>query len=818
MKNVAIILVVLFFTVTSNSQNVCDLTDKTEFLHVNNVRASIGNRGENFSNGEYASFQIPYLSHNSPNALYETGIWLGAIDQNEQAFNNIVFYKYKSDCGYLPGPFTNSSTEQNCVIAENWNKIFKVTGEEIKAHKKDYIDQNIDNFIVSIYGWPGKGNQFFKQVNGFELFEDTHAGFEETPGHINGIYEPNFGEYPKVEGLSSTSIPGAILWSVYSGGVYNTQSMIPIKGLKIQIEQTSWAMDCSDEILSTTLFTRYHITNKNDSPYHDFRFGLFTDPDLGCPLDDAFGAFPNLNSYYAYNSLNIDKSDCKVNVIGYGDNPPVEVVTFLGENGLDGFIVNDFNFTKLKQENYINILNNKHADGKPITYGGNGYNPNSTDTVFYMFPDKPSDANGWSMYRQGYPYADMHCIGLSRLKNRPGFIFEPDNSITYDIAFSFYKKEGYSNIENVIYAELKIPELIEKYNAGLPDCSSPLCDCSCLWPGDTDKNGFVDYKDYINILKSFGKTGPTRSNPVAWVGVDAQNWSPVVGSGLNPKYADVNGDGLINKDDLDIIDDFLGQKNFCFAPEPTFCEEGDELKWEYQMVYPTLTENRLVNTTIILKNENNFAGIYYEVEYDPEIFTFTNKKNELKSVDESSFNIFIDKNSDFEAYKKHLFHFNDKMQNVKLAEESNNKLAKLTFLPMNIPDSFPSKFIEIKICNATVFYEDGTEKKLPSQTLHLQMPDYVVITGVEDADEKNTKDQEITVFPNPGSGVFQLNTHSKNLPLKVDIFDINGKYYNTRTLNFTNEIINLSSFQNGMYILKMKNDKFTEFEKVLLLK
>ncbi len=355
MKNVIIILMVLLYTGTSNCQNVCKLTNKTEFLHANFVRASIGNRGENFRNGNITSFQIPYLSNNSPNAIYTTALWLGAIDVNEQLLNNIVLYVDNNECGYLPGPFTNSNTEQNCTIAENWNKIFKVTGEEILTHKNDYLDENIDNFIVSIYGWPGKGNKFFKQIHGFDLFEDTHAGFEETPGHINGIYEPNFGEYPKVDGLNSTSIPGAILWSVYSGGVYFTSYRFPFNGMKLQIEQTSWAMSCPDEILTNTLFTRYQITNKNDAPYHDFRFGLFSDFDLGCPYDDGLGSFPYLNSYYAYNRSNVDEDNCIQKVKGYGINPPVEVITFLGENGLDGFSIPNFTDDDTQQK-YMNIL------------------------------------------------------------------------------------------------------------------------------------------------------------------------------------------------------------------------------------------------------------------------------------------------------------------------------------------------------------------------------------------------------------------------------------------------------------------------------
>ena len=36
------------------------------------------------------------------------------------------------------------------------------------------------------------------------------------------------------------------------------------------------------------------------------------------------------------------------------------------------------------------------SGGTPYTYGNNGFNPGSTDTVKYLFPDLPNDPMGWS--------------------------------------------------------------------------------------------------------------------------------------------------------------------------------------------------------------------------------------------------------------------------------------------------------------------------------------------------------------------------------------------------------------------------------------
>jgi hypothetical protein len=42
-----------------------------------------------------------------------------------------------------------------------------------------------------------------------------------------------------------------------------------------------------------------------------------------------------------------------------------------------------------KEDGFYNYLNGLWADGTPKTYGGSGYNPGSTDTTKYAFPDPP---------------------------------------------------------------------------------------------------------------------------------------------------------------------------------------------------------------------------------------------------------------------------------------------------------------------------------------------------------------------------------------------------------------------------------------------
>jgi hypothetical protein len=827
MNNLFFFLILVIFTLNATGQNICSLKDNVEFLHVNNVRAAISNRGTNFANSSKASFNVPYTSSATPSSIYSTSLWFGGYDIDGNLCTNTMMYKSAEDCGYIPGPFIEGFDEKDYDMANNWNKIFKVTGEEILAHIADYNDHQINNAIESIYGWPGKGNSFFKGIHGFDLYEATHAGFHETMGHINGIYEPHFGEYPKVEGLSDNSIPGAIFWCVYRGGVIYDGTGSPYdKSMKLQIEQTSWAMSCDNDILSNALFTRYLVTNKSDGPYFNFRFGLFTDPDLGCLDDDYVGSFPDLSSFYVYNMDNEDGPDCVRGIKTYGINPPVQVITFLGENGLDGFIFDSVYNRYYKQENYYNQLNCKFHDGSPITHGGNGNNPGSTDTVFYMFPDIPTNPDGWSMITAGTQAGDKRVLGISRLKHNPDFVFNPGQSIKFDIAYTYFRKEGYSNLENVLFAQSNIPHLHELFKKGLPECSSPVCNCNCVWPGDTDKNGIVNYSDYVNILKNLSRTGPNRNHPVAWIGQEVLDWPLNANTVVNPKYADANGDGTIDTLDLTVVDDLVGTKNLCFTSVENFCDEGDELFWKYNMTDSVLMKNQIVQTELILKNENNLLGLEYEIKFDGNIFNTYSEKNEISWENISANTLFYIKTSyigeiptyftvNYEIIKN-IIQFNDKKINTRLSDQNNNRIFNLNLYINKIPSKYPTPYTRIKVCNAIAHYEDGTIKHLPSQTLNLKLPDNVVITGIENPTDKQS-DIQIMVSPNPANT--EINISFGTLvsgEIKIDILDMSGRCIYSRLIDNFNQNIDVSSLSQGIYYLRLINDQFIKTEKVVI--
>ncbi len=64
-------------------------------------------------------------------------------------------------------------------------------------------------------------------------------------------------------------------------------------------------------------------------------------------------------------------------------------------------------------QSYYNYLQGRWNDGTPLTRGGNGYNPASTEVTRYAFDGAPDDPNGWSMAQEALPFGDRRTVQAS---------------------------------------------------------------------------------------------------------------------------------------------------------------------------------------------------------------------------------------------------------------------------------------------------------------------------------------------------------------------------------------------------------------------
>lgn len=71
-----------------------------------------------------------------------------------------------------------------------------------------------------------------------------------------------------------------------------------------------------------------------------------------------------------------------------------------------------------------------------------------------------------------------------------------------------------------------------------------------IWPGDADNNGMVDNTDILALGLGYGQTGPQRNNStIFWNAQYCDQWNDSLPTGVNLKFTDCNGDGVIEVND-----------------------------------------------------------------------------------------------------------------------------------------------------------------------------------------------------------------------------------------------------------------------------
>lgn len=97
--------------------------------------------------------------------------------------------------------------------------------------------------------------------------------------------------------------------------------------------------------------------------------------------------------------------------------------------------------------------------------------------------------------------------------------------------------------------------LLKLYVEVIDTCNNDLC----VWPGDADRNGIVDHRDLVSIGWAFNDSGfPRDSVNTFFVEQPTTDWANAT-AGINSKFGDCDGDGLVQATDTTGILQNYGQ-------------------------------------------------------------------------------------------------------------------------------------------------------------------------------------------------------------------------------------------------------------------
>jgi len=273
---------------------------------------------------------------------------------------------------YWTGPLSNDQVN----AGPYYDKFWKVSKKEIE----DHIAGTSMIIPSSIMNWPAHGRESYGES--FRLAPYKNVSGEKT-------YSPEKGDYPHIRGDE------AIFWINNNVcGLHGESGGTP---LGVEIMSTAYAFNSEDYALNHTMFLSYEIRNKSDRNYKDLYVGFFADFDIGFGDDDYIGCDSLLNLGYGYNGKAIDGSG---QIYAYGNQPPAQGAMFLNKK-MSSFMYFNNGFHPIYGDpadnfQYYNYLQGIWRNGTPLTYGGTGYNEESTNYTKYAYSGDPATKTGWT--------------------------------------------------------------------------------------------------------------------------------------------------------------------------------------------------------------------------------------------------------------------------------------------------------------------------------------------------------------------------------------------------------------------------------------
>lgn len=198
-----------------------------------------------------------------------------------------------------------------------------------------------------------------------------------------------------------------------------------------------------------------------------------------------------------------------------------------------------------------------------------------------------------------------------------------------------------------------------------------------------------------------------------------------------------------------------------------------------QQPLPLITVYLIRNEKIIRKVQSDFNGHYLFNQVTPGEYS-------INAVDHSN-------------------HINQKLNGIKLKKETTH------FIDVKLETKYQPKIIACGFTLKTINRNDKIvdlfeEEKLNSDSLDTLLPGYQPI--------HNPTKSSITIYPNPSSGL--VNITNPLISQALTLYDLSGKIvYQMDHPALTTVSIDLSNFQNGIYILRSKDENGVQVHRII---
>jgi len=509
----------------------------------------------------------------------------------------------------------------------------------IELHREGLLKR--EDLDPQFFSYPAYGNFEYPD----EFYRMTKASYYDRVH--DGIYDPLDGDYPIPTGLQDNVIP-----SVYSFRTFNTVGDQSFSGgefstMKMQVNVEQYMVACGGSDMSSTVFNNIRTTSMDTDYYEDFKFGVFIHELVGCAEGDFLGVDVETNTVYFYNDLGSELCNYDDMSVRAEEN---QIIAYQFEDEIYSVVPFDESIDVMRSPSSIaevhNALNGMFVDGDSMTYGGTAYDSSSSDYVLIPFTDFPNEPSGWSQQWASFSSLDRRAKCLVSFDN--GLYTAGEiKSHNYTRTVLTWNQVGFIEAFNQFRERLsKLNQDFLDYKKIEPTNPCPeleYCETDCVWPGDIDQNGRVEGKDLLYLHSASGQTGSSRQRiDSGWFPHNSEDWSTEVQE-IDLKYYDVNGNGVINSFDCEIVADRLyGKRNANYDESNVQSITEGRLQLTHnngEYYWPDAYDGTRMSVVTALKGveaDIPLSGLAYSISCDP---AFISTSNLSTQVDHPSFDV-----------------------------------------------------------------------------------------------------------------------------------------------------------------------------------
>lgn len=487
------------------------ISEGFDYLDANQVRCRINSFGLQYwdmGNGTDITYEVPVGSEKY--TIFSEALWVGGLDKNDALCLAAERYRQEG-IDFFVGPIMDSLA-YNPVLDSVWNKVWKLSSDEIAFHRQHWQDEGY-TAIKNIAQWPGNGDVSLGQAAQLAPYYDWNG---------NGIYDPLAGDFPLIRGDQT------VLTIVNDDRYLHTETGGKKLGIEIQTAYYAYN-EPGDSALKYTTFADQYIINRSQHTYHDVYAANFVDFDLGYYNDDYICCDTLLHSAIVYNGTDEDGSG---GTGEYGAHPPAQSFTCLNYT-MDAFVYSS-NYgvpqpmtDPYSDTEYYSYLQALWKDSTPITYGGNGYG--GEHVVKYVFSGDPVTGEGWTEENAENVPGDRRGVVVSGPHD-----FNPGDTLHLEYALVFARDFEGDNISSLALLKNRIQQVHDFYQDAL-GVEKPVTTIRTvnLYPNPCTSDLYIDVSQFpagttvdfavFDILGKqlmYGKLNPKSENVIDFSKLD----------------------------------------------------------------------------------------------------------------------------------------------------------------------------------------------------------------------------------------------------------------------------------------------------------